>query len=182
MKGLNLIFCIIIFFLLLFDRFNIFLFCIISSLIHESVHIILYILFYKEIPKLKFSVFGISLKNDKLNQNKNLIIISLAPISNLFIAIIGLIFLNFEFRMNIFVFSYVNLIIGLLNLLPIEYLDGGRILDIVFINYPKYSKILNIISILLLFIIALYFTSDKLKTIFTLIIFTIYYLINIKKT
>ncbi len=182
MKNFNLLFCVVIFFLLLFDRFNVFLFCIVASLIHESIHIILYIFLYKEFPKLKFSLYGVCLKNNKINQNKNLIIIAFAPITNLIIAIFGIINLNYKFTINVFVFSYVNLILGLLNLLPIEYLDGGRILDILFINYGKYSKTLNIISIVILILLALHFTSDKTKTIYALIIFIIYYFKNIKKT
>ncbi len=174
--------CIVLFFLLLFDRLNVVLFCVVSSVIHESVHVVLYMVLYKEIPSLKFSIFGISLKNDNINLNKNLIIILTAPLINLLIAIIGIINLNIKFRMNLFVFSYINLILGILNLLPIEYLDGARVYDILFYKYSKYSKILNIISLLFLFSVSLNFSKDKIQTLISLMIFSVYFLINVKKS
>ncbi len=182
MTNLNFILSITIFFFLLFDRFNIFLYTIIASIIHESVHIFFYILLYKKIPKLKFSIFGISLKNNYNNQNKNLIILIFAPLINIIIAIIGLMNLEIKFTISVFVFSYVNLIIGLINFLPIEYLDGGRVLDILFLNYTRYSKVINIVCMIILFIILIFFSSDKIRTGISLLIFFIYYLINVKKS
>ncbi len=178
----NFLFCILIFFLLFFDRFNIFLFCIISSVIHESVHIALYMILYKQIPSLRFSIFGISLKNNNINPNKNLTILIFAPLTNILIAIIGILNLNIKFQMDVFVFSYINLILGILNLLPIEYLDGGRVYDIVFYKYSRFSKIFNIISLVFLYIIVFNLSQDKIKTLISLSIFSIYFLINVKKS
>ena len=101
------IFFIIIFFILLFDNMNIFLFLIISSVIHETGHILSCIIFgYK--PEIKISVFGIRLSEYPDKKYLKLIVLISGPFINCLTIIICLLVLNYKFSLNIYTFTHIN--------------------------------------------------------------------------
>ena len=175
------IFLIIVFFGLLFDRMNIFLFCIVSSLIHELGHICAYILLMKKLPKVKASIFGFAMENNVTDNKKLLIILVFGPLINLSAAFVSYIHLENSFKLNIYVFMIVNLVIFIINMLPIYYLDGGTILSLIWPNFYRYSEKISAFSLMIISVMVLCFTSNKLNSLLIILVFLIYYIINTAK-
>ncbi len=173
------IFFTIVFFGLFFDRLNIFFYCILSSVLHETGHIIAYIFSYKKIPEISISIFGFKLKNNFYDSRKNLIILICGPLINIIIVLVCFISLENAFKLNVYILFCVNLIIAIINLLPIHYLDGGRIYDLIFKNYYKYTNLLSIISLVSFIIVSIIITKNLLPTIFSVCIFCFYYILNV---
>lgn len=98
-----------------------------SLIFHEGIH--LYFLCQHKIPVQKITVepFGISIETDRKTPQNAMIYLS-APIGNLLVAGI-FIFLQFWQRSSMYTqWILANISLGLVNLLPILPLDGGRIL------------------------------------------------------
>jgi len=177
-----------IFILLLFIPINIFIYLFISILIHELAHA------YKA-DKLGYNTSYIFLNifhggalvdNLYLKNDKHTISIALAgPLSNLFLSIFG-IFLAATLLLteslskdsmiieNIGLFTYINLFLFLINIIPIYPLDGGRISRSLFkIFFGKKSGILisSILSITLSLVALVYYSIFNLD--FILIVFSV---------
>lgn len=110
------------------------------SSLHEMGHIIALIAVGGKIDRITLSFYGLALKyNCQLSNIKELIVIMLGPVVNLVFYII--------FKDDI------NLILFVLNILPIYPLDGGRIIKILL---PRVSKLISIITLILLICFSLY--------------------------
>ena len=163
-----------------------FLLTVFSSLIHEIGHIFAIINCGEKISKIKINAFSIDIEqnyNYNTSEKKELFILLCGPITNLSLFLIFIIsykILNF----NIFkIFSIQNLIIGILNLMPIYSLDGGQILLIFLrrrLNVNVADKILFIISIIFILPITTlsFFLIIKSNFNFSLLIL-IFYLISL---
>ena len=104
------------------DNSGILLISLISSLFHELVHIIFIFLCGGKISELSLSILGGRIQrqqNLKLSSIKEAIISLSAPVFNIFTGAFML-FCGFK------AVGYVNLVIGLLNVLPFFDFDGGR--------------------------------------------------------
>ena len=106
-------FLLLVFFGLSFDRLNVFKYCIISSILHEAGHIIVYRFFTGKWPDIEVGVFGFRMKNNVSLEKFYIEILSAGPLMNLFLVFIGLIVSEISFSLNAYVFSVINLYIFL---------------------------------------------------------------------
>lgn len=135
-------------------NYKIFIYSLVASLCHECIHIGFILLFKGQIDEITLSVFGGNIKRNHniiLSNCKEILISVSAPLSNIIFGIV-LLFLDFSRY-----FAYVNIIMGVFNLLPFYSFDGGRALKI-FLS-DKISKQLVEISLLIIsIIITVFFT------------------------
>lgn len=130
-----------------FDNEKILLVSLIFSLLHEIAHVIFIYLCGGGIDEFSLTLLGGNIKRNQNYKSSNIkeAIISLsAPATNLFV---GALFLLGEFQ----TVGYVNLVLGIFNVLPFYDFDGGRGLYYILsnhLNYTKIVKILNITSVL----------------------------------
>ena len=169
---------VIAFFALIFDELNIFFYLVISSFLHESGHIIACFLCGSR-PHIDISVFGIKLKGYPNSILKKMVVIICGPAVNLILIIVSMILLSTEFNLNIYVFMVVNTIILLFNCLPIYFLDGGQI-AMLFLQNKYIRAILDIISILIVFIVLISVSNNVIISICLFSLFIMYYFINRK--
>jgi len=121
--------CLVIFWSFINNKLNEFLVCFLALIIHELGHLIIAYYLKEKISVLKILPLGFScrLKNQSRIEIKNMIKILIAgPAVSLLAAGLFLFWTKD--------FAIVNLIIGLINLLPIGELDGMRILNIIMEN------------------------------------------------
>ena len=161
---------------------KIYIYFFISILMHEISHIIIAKIYKINIKYLRVSIFGFSaqIENNKKNKLKQKIFMYLAgPLSNFLLANIFY-FYNIEFLEKIKLI-YINLSLGIFNLLPILPLDGGNILkEVLKIKYKnlKANKISLLISKVclasLIFAYSILIIKVKNISILALIIYLIY--------
>ena len=130
-----------------------------SILIHEFGHILIAKILKIKINNIKFKLIGISaeLKNEnEINKFKKILIVLSGPIINMCIALLLiLINLNFKYKNELI---YTNLILSVFNLLPINPLDGGKLLLYILnlkCDFDKTFKIVRCISKLFLFVLSI---------------------------
>lgn len=170
------------FFALIFDKLNIFLFLILSSILHEMGHIIACLISGNK-PKIDISLFGIKLSNYPNNKYKKLFILVSGPLVNLILIFISILLNLHSFKLNRYVFMCVNIVLLIFNILPISFLDGGQIIS-VFCDNHHMRKFLDLISFLLIIMAIFAVSSNKIISLIVLFIFVVYYIlnsINIKK-
>lgn len=173
---MNYLLFVIIFFALIFDRLNIFLFLIISSILHETGHIAVCIISGVK-PVVKPSVFGIKLCNYPKTRVKKTAVVMAGPFTNFIIILICYYLLKNDFRLNIYIFMLVNTVVFIFNMLPVYFLDGGQLVSIFFDN-PTIHNILDVLSFVFIFTAVIVCSSDKIISLFALLIFAVYYCIN----
>ena len=135
-------------------KLELFMFFYISILIHEIAHIVTALLLKVNVTELLLMPFGACASyNERISSKKEIIISIAGPLMSLLVSF---------FSKDILI-SNVNLVIMILNLIPIYPLDGGRIqknfLEIKY-GYNKGIKISQITSdffIVLVFIISIIF-------------------------
>ena len=128
----------IIFFIALFlitKQFNLYITIMLFALLHEIAHMFIAILLKYKIKELELMPFGFwaSMEPNFNDYSRIIIKSNIIDVKNIFIAIAGpllnlifvIIFKNLE---NNFL-AYSNLVVFILNLIPIYPLDGGRILQ-----------------------------------------------------
>lgn len=169
---------VIVFFSLIFDRLNIFLFLLISALLHEAGHILVCIAL-KTKPKISISPFGIKLCGYPQNKISKLMVLSGGPFANLLIIIIMSFLLCHRFSLNKYIFMCINIVIMLFNLLPIHFLDGGQII-LLFCDSKIIRNIMDICGFIVLAMVIFVFSDNILLSLSAFGLFVIYYLINKK--
>ncbi len=130
---------------------------ILASLMHELGHIIMMIILdRRSICRIKIDFFNIDIVDRSrrtLSMQKNILVLISGSLVNFLIAILfDSLYLIFKAYFLI-IFSYINICIGVLNLLPISILDGGQILLLILnknISIKNSVLISQIISILFL--------------------------------
>lgn len=150
-------FSFLLFFLIfaLNDSLDVYLKALFTSILHEAVHII-FIYFFKDgINEIKFNLLGGEIKKaDKkiLSNNKEAVINLSAPVFNI---ISGFIILIFDIDSQL---AYINLFIGLFNILPFYNFDGGR--GIFFLLTDRFdsdraNRIVFLLSVAITFVFTL---------------------------
>lgn len=161
---------------------ELYLYTLISSVLHELVHFLFIILFKSNITYFSLSIFGAQIKREecyKLSFIKESVISLSAPIFNLFIG-----YITFRFFSNTRIFSSVNIFIGLFNLLPFYSFDGGRGFSYLlrYVFNERYSEIIitltSVISTIFISALSVYILFEYSGN-FTLLIFSVYMILNL---
>ncbi len=169
-----------------FDKEGILLISLISSILHELIHLALIIAFGGKISQISFSIFGGNIKRSKalkLTNFKEFFISISAPATNILAGALLVLF-------NINLWGYINLIIGVFNILPFYDFDGGRGLFYLLSNCLDLSivnTILNVTSILSVlvissFTVAVFFNSKTGVSMLLLCVYMIFSLFKNLKT
>lgn len=153
---------LIIFLYILTQNITIFAITFICIFLHELGHAITGIILGLKIKKININILGLSIEFENYGKarNKNRIFVDMAgPLVNIVFLIIASI-LEEE------IIAYINLILAIINLLPIYPLDGGRILKNVLIMKSNYKDAIiytEKISIITLIIITMFSSILILK-------------------
>lgn len=132
------------------------LYMLVYCAFHELSHLTALVIVGGKADVLKFSFYGLALRySNKLSKKSEIFVLICGPLANLI--------LYFIF------YDELNLILFLLNILPVYPLDGGRILEL--FSY-RASKVVSIILIAILAVSSLYFIV--LYRSFSLFLITVY--------
>ena len=132
------IFLIIILYILT-QNIEVFAMSFIFILLHELGHAITGIILGLKIKKININVFGLSIEFENYGKERinNKIIIDMAgPAINIISFIVAVIFKNKEI-------AYINILLAIINLLPIYPLDGGRILKNLLLKKHNYKQVVG---------------------------------------
>lgn len=132
------IFLIIILYILT-QNIKVFAISFIFILLHELGHAITGIILGLKIKKININVFGLSIEFENYGKERlnNKIIIDMAgPAINIITFIIAVIFKNEEI-------AYINILLAIINLLPIYPLDGGRIVKNLLLKSHNYKQVVG---------------------------------------
>lgn len=162
---------------LFFDNMNIFRYCLLSSIMHETGHILAYRTCMKKWPEIKVSVLGFCMQNNVTDSEKLFYILICGPLVNLLSVIIGLILCNISFTLNRLTFTIINLIILIFNSLPVYYLDGGQILYCFWPFYQRNHVKISVFSIISVSVMVIYFTGFNILYLLAIAYF-IYNILN----
>ncbi len=128
---------------------------LLAAILHELGHIAAALLSKARLTKLDITPFGLRMSccDEQLSTARAVLVSSGGIIANLltFFAAIALYGLTTQEHLQIF--AYAGLIIGLLNLIPIEPLDGGRIFSLLLhrkLNSRTADRIITAVSVVML--------------------------------
>lgn len=133
---------LIIFFYVLTRNIHIFSLTFIFIFIHELGHVLSGITLGLKIKKININVLGFSIEFNNYGKERRInkiIIDSSGPFVNLIIFIAAIFFKNAEI-------AYINLVIVLVNMLPIFPLDGGRIIKTILMYKKTYKETMKIVE------------------------------------
>ena len=136
---------------------------ILASLIHEIGHVIMMMITDKSrIRKVNIGFFNVDIIDKSRSDSpvwKDIVVLLGGFLMNFLISVLSMGF-YFVFKSEYFkIFSYVNIFIGILNLLPISVLDGGQIFFLVLgknFNAAKSFWISQSVSILFLIPLSIF--------------------------
>lgn len=118
---------------LLFDPLGFLRMALVCAAVHESGHVLLYMLCTHRLPRLRFSLEGISLCGaQRLSRAQELWVLVAGPAANFLFAALLFLLLRRRARYGLYFLAAVSLCTGLYNLLPFGVLDGARILQNLF--------------------------------------------------
>ena len=173
-------------FIFVMDKSYTAIFGILSAALHEIGHILAICLKKGNIKEIAFGIVNIDIASDSYSfsdlENKDELFILLSgPLINLILASILKIIYFYSGYYMVNLIAYQNFFLGIVNLLPISSLDGGRILYILLcrkLDFILSEKILNIISILFLIPVCIlgFLVLIKSKYNFSLLILGCYLL------
>lgn len=132
------IFLIIILYILT-KNIKVFAISFIFILLHELGHAITGVILGLKIKKININVFGLSIEFENYGKERlnNKIIIDMAgPAINIITFIIAVIFKHEEI-------AYINILLAIINLLPIYPLDGGRIVKNLLLKSHNYKQVVG---------------------------------------
>ena len=132
------IFLIIILYILT-QNIEVFAMSFIFILLHELGHAITGIILGLKIKKININVFGLSIEFENYGKeriNNKIIIDTAGPAINIISFIVAVIFKNKEI-------AYINILLAIINLLPIYPLDGGRIVKNLLLKKHNYKQVVG---------------------------------------
>ena len=171
------LFFILVYIGLFFDNLNIFKYCLLSSCIHELGHIFSYRIIFKKWPRIDISIFGFKMENNVISHKNMLIVFISGPFTNILIALVGIFISYFHTTFNLSILIIVNLIIFIINIIPIYYLDGGQILYKISPFYQRNYKKISGLTLIIIYVMLIYFTEFEVIFMLPLIYF-IYNILN----
>lgn len=162
-----------------FDGTSYILLGLLCCLLHELGHITAMCIF--NVPPKRVQFYGAGIKitiNEKMVSFKKELIIQLAGCITNILIFGALYFLYHSFTVK--VFATMNLIIGIFNLLPFKYFDGGKIIDLFLDTYPTKNRYIlrtaiRILAIAFLSIVGIifYLSNEGNISLFITIIYII---------
>ena len=176
---IDIILCIIILASFLNKEINLYfsnyITCLLFTVFHEFSHIFIASIFGKQITEINFTVCGLNAKIHEKNKIQKcwLFIYLAGPLSNLMLAIL---------TRKIYLSFMLNMVLCVLNLLPIHPLDGFKILDLLlkwFVPNIVRIKITKIISLIVMGVITIIGAIIMLNTKNPSILLIVFYVINI---
>ena len=115
---------------LLFDPLGFLRMALACAAVHESGHVLVYILCTHKWPKLRFSAAEITLFGaHRLSRAQELWVLAAGPMANFILAAALLLRVQCRASYRLYFLAAVSLCTGLYNLLPFGVLDGARILQ-----------------------------------------------------
>ena len=125
---ISFFFLFVLCFYLIIDKSGMIAYYLLFSVLHEMGHCVTYRLVAQKEKTLTLSPFGfgLSIDNASIGTGKYFFVLLSGPVINL-----GLLLLFYGFEPMLF---WVNTGIFVINMLPIEPLDGGRMIKIVFVK------------------------------------------------
>lgn len=157
--------------MLLTDKTGLMPYFLISAALHEAAHLTFMLIFKSKPSAIRFVAGGIHIaERNRDSAFEELIILISGPLINLICF--------FIFRGE---FSLINLILFIYNILPVDGLDGGRIVETLLsgrINENRVSKTITVTSLLTAMLFLFFFGLSLYYGIknYTLIIFSFYLL------
>lgn len=167
---------------LFLDGTGIFRYSVAAVILHESAHVLAYLLLFHQFPQLRISAGGISLsvKTPRCPAWKETLVLVAGPLANFLAAAICLGSAAHTARVAWYLCGAVNLILGVFNLLPMGFLDGGRLLEHLLLQFVslrtawKINYVLEILGLILI-VLFLFASSTDWITKLTLLCFLGYY-------
>ncbi len=138
------------------ENSGIFIISIITSLIHECIHLIFIVFFKAEVSSVRLSLFGGEIKRAGLSVDdyKEALISLSAPVFNIIVGFV----IHINNPDNLF--GSVNLLTGLFNIMPFYSFDGGRGLYFILKGKVKEINIQTICLILSLLVCISFLTIN----------------------
>lgn len=160
---MDFLFVVALVFAMFFDKNNAVIVGVVASICHECGHLIA-MHFCKEVcTDLKIGLGRVDILRDgktfKSSFEKEILILISGPAFNFFAAGISVFCKHFLCEFGVYkLFLAANIAMGVVNLLPVYFLDGGQILYLVLDNFysEEFAKaILNMTSIAFLVILSI---------------------------
>lgn len=131
------------------------------SLLHEAIHLLFLLFFGASVKRVSFSIFGGNIEREKgdIESFKEAVVNLSAPAVNI---IIGSVLMISGISVEA---SYINLFLGLFNILPFYNFDGGRgLYSLVLLKYDKsraelvlfISSLLSVLAFIMLNFIIIF--------------------------
>lgn len=160
--ALSMLLFFAVFFLLFADNYLLILEVVSILLIHELGHFIMMKKYgYSSLNILFIPIFGAFVSGNKksVSQKQKFWISVMGPMPGIIAGSLGLLYcINSENYLILFEVSLLLLSINVLNLLPLDPLDGGHIVEVLFFpSNNTFKMYFTLISSLLLILIGLYF-------------------------
>lgn len=117
-----------------FDIAGVFRASVFSALFHELGHIICYCYIREDMPKIKITPVGFSMSvlPYELSVREEIWVAAMGPLFNFAMAGTFFIFASTSASYSAYICACVNLLVGTINLMPLPFLDGGRLLYLLF--------------------------------------------------
>jgi len=153
--------------LLLLDKTKYTMLGLIACILHEMGHI--FVMCLCEISPNKIILYGAGIKiipnYDRITSMRQDFFILIAGSLTNFI-IFAVLYPISQNNFTLALFSVINLVIGIFNLIPFKHFDGGRIIDLVISNYAKKNSIamkkaVRVIAILSLIMLGMGFALTQ---------------------
>lgn len=165
-----------------FDGTGIVQWSLLAILLHEAGHIMLYNLLHCGRPILQIGWGGIALhwNTSGIPVHRQVMILLAGPLINIAAAILSFIICTQSFRLTVVLFGGINLLLGLFNLLPLGFLDGGRLLELflsALLPANRTETVLLLFQTICLILISLFllFFTTEWTTRIALLLFLGYY-------
>ena len=141
---------------------------LLAIFLHEAGHTLLYVLLLRQRPVLQIGFGGIALRWNTagVSARRQAMILLAGPAANLFTALFFLLLCGQQFRMSVWLFAVANMLLGVFNLLPLGFLDGGGLLELFLLSFLSVRRsqtvmqLCETVCLLLLSAFLLFFTTD----------------------
>lgn len=115
---------------LLFDPMGFLRMTLVCAFVHESGHVLAYMLCTHKLPGLHFSAGGIGLSGaEQLPRTQELWVLAAGPLANFIMAALLFLQLHRQASYALYFLAAVSLCTGVYNLMPFGVLDGARLLQ-----------------------------------------------------